>query len=187
MKEYSIMDIQPGVLNKINRYKKMLLFVNLPMIVGIPLFVEFGLPEFKKKDINFVYMILHLTDFFLCFNSIVIYSMIQKMVTTIKYLPDEHKFAIRQFKDWLLREKETLYDPKDLIKCKRQTLNPFVGYKSVSNNSTRFATESTGLWHDRQLFDSMIFREVKRRIVRPPRGEKKQDTEKKEPEQNDKQ
>lgn len=46
IKEYSIMDIQPGVLNKVLKYKKLLFFVNLPFVVGIPLFVEFGLPEF---------------------------------------------------------------------------------------------------------------------------------------------
>lgn len=76
MKEYSIMDIQPQALAKINRYKKMLAYVNLPLIVAIPLFVEFGLPEFSKKDISLVYTMLHLTDFFLCFNSIIIYQMI---------------------------------------------------------------------------------------------------------------
>lgn len=97
------------------------------------------------------------------------------MVKSIKYLPEENKIVIKQFSDWLLREKETVYDPKDIIKCKRQTLNPFVGYKSVKNSNTRFSTESTGLWHDRQLFDSMIFREIKRRIVRPPKNDQKKE------------
>lgn len=131
-------------------------------------------------------MMLHLMDFFLCFNSIIIYTMVQKMVTCIKYLPEENKIAIKQFKDWLLREQETLYDPKDLIKCKRQTFNPFIGYRSVQNANTRFATESTTLWHDRQLFDSMIFREIKRKLVRPIKSDVKKEGENKEEKKSDK-
>ncbi len=69
-----------------------------------------------------------------------------------------------------LSEKIMNFDPKELIKCKKQTLNPFVGYRNVNEANQRFGTESTGLWHDRQLLDSMIFREVKRKRV--PRGEK---------------
>jgi len=42
-----------------------------------------------------IYVVLHLTDFFLCFNSLVIYSMISKLVTAISYLPDEHKLLIK--------------------------------------------------------------------------------------------
>jgi len=64
-------------------------------------------------------------------------------------MPDEHKIKIKQYKDWLLREKESILDPKDIIKCKRKTLNPFVGYKNVQNPSHTYATESTSLWHDR--------------------------------------
>ena len=64
------------------------------------------------------------------------------------------------------------FDPKELLKCKKQVFNPFVGYRSVTNSNEKFGTESTGLWHDRQLFDSMIFREIKRaRVVRKSRKE----------------
>lgn len=66
-----------------------------------------------------------------------------------------------------LTERIMTFDPKELIKCKKQTLNPYVGYRSVNDSSLRFGTESTSLWHDRQLLDSMIFREIKRVRVRP--------------------
>jgi hypothetical protein len=105
--------------------------VNIPLIIGIPLFVEFGMPAMEKKDVSIIYVVLHMTDFFLCFNSLIIYTMISKLVTTIKYLPDEHKITIKQCKDWMLKEKTTTYDLKDIIKCKKQVLNPFVGYRSV--------------------------------------------------------
>lgn len=44
---------------------------------------------------------------------------------------------------------ERKFDPKELIKCKRQSMNPIVGYKSVNEGKVRFGTESVSLWHDR--------------------------------------
>ena len=38
-------------------------------------------------------------------------------------------------------------------------MNPLVGYRNVTDNNDRFITESTGIWKDRQLLDSIIFRE----------------------------
>jgi hypothetical protein len=61
------------------------------MIVGIPVFVEWGLPMLEKKNASLIAIVLHLTDFFLCFNSLIIYSMISKLCTAINYLPDDHK------------------------------------------------------------------------------------------------
>lgn len=71
------------------------------------------------------------------------------------------------------------YDPKEIIKCKKQVLNPFVGYRSVNNANEKFGTESTGMWLDRQLFDSMIFREIKRPRVRRAKKEEENTTEEK--------
>ena len=45
-KEYKIMTVQPGHMKKVRFYKKLLFFVNIPLVCGIPLFVHFGLPEF---------------------------------------------------------------------------------------------------------------------------------------------
>lgn len=167
IKEYTIMEAQPAALKKANNYRRILFYVNLPLIVGIPAFVEWGLPAIQKTDVSILYVVLHLTDFFLCFNSLIIYSTINKLVTAIKYLPDEHKIKIKQCTDWFLKEKETTYDPKEVIKCKKQVLNPFIGYRNVTNVGEKYATESTSLWHDRQFFDSIIFREVNRKAVRP--------------------
>ena len=35
-------------------------------------------------------------------------------------------------------------------------MNPFVGYRSVTTSSQRFATESIGVWDDRNFFDSIV-------------------------------
>ena len=48
-----------------------------------------------------------------------------------------------------MKEKIMKYEPKELIKCKKQVLNPFIGYRSINNPNERFGTESTGMWHDR--------------------------------------
>ena len=40
-------------------------------------------------------------------------------------------------------------------------MNPLVGYRNVTDHNDRFITESTGVWHDRQFLDSIIFREDK--------------------------
>lgn len=148
-------------------YRKLLFFVNIPMIFGLPLFVEFGLPMMEKKNASLIAVVLHLTDFFLCFNSLIIYSMISKLTTAISLLPEENKIQLKQMSGRFLTERIMTFDPKELIKCKKQTLNPFIGYRSVNDSQLRFGTESTSLWHDRQLLDSMIFREVKRLRVRP--------------------
>ncbi len=90
-KEYSFMTSQPGVIKKMQFYRKLLFFVNIPMILGLPLFVEFGLPMLDKKNASLIAIVLHLTDFFLCFNSLIIYSMISKLTTAISLLPEENK------------------------------------------------------------------------------------------------
>ena len=148
-KEYSFMTSQPGVIKKMQFYRKLLFFVNIPMILGLPLFVEFGLPMLEKKNASLIAIVLHLTDFFLCFNSLIIYSMISKLTTAISLLPEENKIQLKQMSGRFLTERIMTFDPKELIKCKKQTLNPFVGYRSVNDSSLRFGTESTSLWHDR--------------------------------------
>jgi hypothetical protein len=45
VKEYTIMEVQPGAMKKAETYKKILFYINIPLIIGIPAFVEFGLPE----------------------------------------------------------------------------------------------------------------------------------------------
>ncbi|CDW87124.1 UNKNOWN [Stylonychia lemnae] len=166
--EYKIFEIQPEALKKIQFYKNILFFVNIPMILGIPALTELGFLD-HKPNAKTIFAILHLTDFFLCFNSIIIYSTLQRLVSAIYYMPQENKILVKQWSAKLLGLKDLTFDPKDLIRIRKQSFNPFIGYKSVHDNNVKLGTESIGLWHDRKLFDSMIFREVKRRVVRPIR------------------
>ena len=70
---YPIMDIQEVVQKKVNFYKKLLFYVNIPLVFAIPLVCELGFFD-HKPNVKTIYAFLHLTDFFLCFNSVIIYS-----------------------------------------------------------------------------------------------------------------
>lgn len=113
------MTAQPGVIKKMHFYKKVLFFFNIPLVIGIPLFTELGLPMLERKNASMISMLLTLTDFFLCFNSLIIYSTISKLCTAISYLPEEHKIQIKQFSGRFLSERILTFDPKELIKCKK--------------------------------------------------------------------
>ena len=71
------------------------------------------------------------------------------MITRICYLPETDKFEITQLKTLGLQEKKFIVDPKDIEKCKRMTLNPMVGYRSVNNKNDRYISEGTSAWYDR--------------------------------------
>ena len=113
-----------------------------------------------------------MADFFFCFNSILIYSTLKRVVTSISYLPKENKLEIKQLNSKLLQETTTEVDPADLINCRRKTANPLVGYRSMINNSDRYATESLCHFHDRKLMDSIVFRT---RVDRPKKSKEEVD------------
>jgi len=152
------MEIQPAVKAKVEKYRKLLFFVNFPLLIGIPLYVELG-PLHEKPNFALISMMLHLCDGFLFFNSFLIYSVMKQIVSYIAYMPEEHKIKVKQFCNWRLTEVEREYACEDLIKAKKSAFNPFIGYKGVKDPNVKLGTESVGLWQDRELFDSLIFRE----------------------------
>ena len=127
------MEIKEAALKKMQNNKRMLFFINMPLIVGIPALIEFGLDPIHKELVDNTYLALTMGDFFLCFNSIMIYQTLKRMVSTIHYLPDEDKLLIKQFSSPMLGPKDIKQDPIDLEKCKNRTLNPFIGYRCVKN------------------------------------------------------
>lgn len=60
----------------------MLFFVNLPIVIGIPIINELGLlgVGVNAKKIG---LLLHMADFFLCFNSVIIYLTVKRLVQSI--------------------------------------------------------------------------------------------------------
>lgn len=169
------MDIKPEYLKKVQTYRNLLFFVNLPLLAGIPLALECGLLDtVLPEKVDKTYMFLMFSDFFFTFNSILIYTTLKTITKCIKYDPVGNKLEITQFSSPFLGEKTKTVDPKELINCKRKTFNPLVGYRSLINNNEKYATESLGVWHDRRLMESLIYREN-----RPRRSTKsKEDVEK---------
>ena len=88
-------------------------------------------------------------DYVIVFNSWLMYNTIKRVVTSIDYLPESQKLQIKQYNSMFLGETTTIVDPNDLVKCKGQTMNRLVGYRSLVKSNDRYATESVGNWHDR--------------------------------------
>lgn len=145
------MEARPETLKKVNSYRNLLFFINLPLIAIIPFALESGLvfDVVHSEKADSLYMVLQSAEFFIFFNSIFIYQTIKRMITRICYLPETDKLEITQLKTLGLKEKKFVIDPKDIVKCKRLTLNPMVGYRSVINSNDRYLSEGTSTWYDR--------------------------------------
>ena len=94
-------------------------------------------------------------DFFFVLDSLLIYSLIGKIVTSITYKPEQKKLEITHLGTTLLKTKTEMIDPENLIKHRRKSINPLIGYKQLEPNML-YATESMAIWHDRRFMDSII-------------------------------
>ena len=89
------MEIKPEALAKVNRYKNLLFFVNVPLIFGIPIALEGGfLDQVHSEKVDTTYMLLFVADSFLTLNSLIIYSTLKRVVSGIYYMPEENKIKI---------------------------------------------------------------------------------------------
>ena len=119
---------------KANLYKKMLYFVNFPLMAFIPFALESGMvlsPEHAIKA-DKIYMLLWSGDFLLLGNTMVIYTILRRLVTSVSYRKDDDVVELKT-NSAMLRETTVEMKPADLIKCKRQGINPFIGYRSVEH------------------------------------------------------
>ena len=78
------------------RKRRILFFFNVPMMIGVPCWIEFGnfaetVAEKADKAINMLIM----CDLFLVFNSFILYAVLQKICTKISYLPEEDKIRVK--------------------------------------------------------------------------------------------
>lgn len=96
-----------------------------------------------------------MADFFFVLDSLLIYSLIGKIVTSISYKSAENKLEITHLGTTLLKPKTELVNPENILKHRRKSINPLIGYKQIEPNMM-YATESMGLWHDRRFMDSVI-------------------------------
>ena len=73
--KYLIMEARPETLKKVNKYRNLLFFINLPLIVIIPFALESGLifDTVHSEKADSLYMVLQSAEFFIFFNSVFIY------------------------------------------------------------------------------------------------------------------
>ena len=164
---------------KVEAYKKIVLFVNIPILVSIPLATNFNLVPFAipAAKTQLVYMLLHGMDVFLFMNSILLWSVISKIVKEIAYCPESKKLTISQYSGWFLKERSVEINPDEIKKHKRKSLNPIVGYQSLAkcDYDLSLGTEGgVGDWDNQLLFDSMIAPPVAKKTLFKKR-EKNQD------------
>lgn len=137
LKEYKLFNINPQVESKINKTKNILFFVNLPIIVGLPILLETGMLAMSAEKLEKLYGLLCLGDFFLTFNSILFYSFVKSMAKSITYDVEENKIKVRHYGTNFLKETESSYNPDELVKHRRKSINLFVGYKSIKTGDTK--------------------------------------------------
>ena len=144
-------------MKKVSFYRKMLLFVNCPLLVGLPLLLHSSVfASLSSAKLHQMNILLSMADCVLFIDSLLIYTIIGKIVTSINYKPESDKVEVTHLGTTFLSPKTETLNPKDLAKHKYKTVNPFIGYKRL-DTKTMFATESSiGHWNDRKFFDSII-------------------------------
>mmetsp|Transcript_28020 Transcript_28020/g.27050 ORF Transcript_28020/g.27050 Transcript_28020/m.27050 type:complete len:81 (+) Transcript_28020:83-325(+) len=80
------MKIQPVMLKKALFYKKMLYFVNIPIMIGLPLLFLSGIP-IPATNPQMVMLLCELADMLLFFNSYIIFKVLSQLVVQIDYKP----------------------------------------------------------------------------------------------------
>jgi hypothetical protein len=115
---------------KVSRYRKLLFFVNVPLMIGIPAFLESGVfLSYYEHKLQQITTLLTVADFFFVIDSLLIYSLIGKIVTSVAYKPEDNKLEITHLGTTFLKPKTELVDPQNLIKHRRKSINPLIGYK----------------------------------------------------------
>mmetsp|Transcript_6967 Transcript_6967/g.6145 ORF Transcript_6967/g.6145 Transcript_6967/m.6145 type:complete len:122 (-) Transcript_6967:19-384(-) len=81
----------------------------------------------------------------------------QGVVVSVNYLVKEDKFEFEHLPwfGWASKTEKVLVDPGHLTKVKKAAMNPFAGYRN-SKTGRNYATKGTVIWHNRQIFDSII-------------------------------
>lgn len=112
IKKYSLYEIQQSHLKKALNYRKLLLYVNVPIMVGIPVFFNFApMAAAATQKADLLFMVAHLSDCFFFLNSILIYSFLKRVVTSIDYNTETGKLEFKQLSSALMTERFSEVDP----------------------------------------------------------------------------
>lgn len=141
--KYEICTITPNALKKFNFYKRILVFLNLPLVMVLPIFSEFFL-DFTHPKANAMYALLYTADTFLFINAYMIYKMLKQAIISINYLVNEDKFEIKHFSSLSKNPLSAIsggegknvgiVDPAHIAKAPKAMLNPFIGYRNTETD-----------------------------------------------------
>jgi len=94
-KNHTIYTVSDSKLREWTRKKLLLYGVNLPAMIAIPAFIEFGDLEAIYDDrAETVMMVLSGIDLFFFAKSYMLYTFLQKLVTHISYNPETNKLTV---------------------------------------------------------------------------------------------
>jgi hypothetical protein len=83
---HKIMEMDPSAHKKSYLYKKILLFINFPMMMAIPTAINMNiLASLPAQKATMIFYLLHTIDAVLLFNSAIFYMTISKLVSSIYY------------------------------------------------------------------------------------------------------
>ena len=112
------MRINNGANRQVRFYRRLIMLFNVPMMVLIPSYAEFLLPEHLRVSMSAVYLLLYLGDTFLFFNSLMVYSLLRSVVLAIDYLPQEDKLVVEKLGK-RLQVCEEKHSPGDIEKLRK--------------------------------------------------------------------
>ena len=86
---HKILEMKPAIVNKVRNYKFLLFGVNLPLCVGIPVCMEYGIlfDKAHAATADKLYLMFTMADFMLFFNSMLIYNTLKTLVSSVEYVP----------------------------------------------------------------------------------------------------
>lgn len=163
--KHTLFDIPGSMERAWSRKRATLFFVNLPMMIGIPAFMEFVDIQAKYGErADLVMGIFTAIDVIFCVKTYLLYHFLQKLVSEIEYDSVEDKVTITQpHGSTFLGKVKLEYKPKELEKKLmtpgKTSFNRSLRYRSIKKgeNMREFGTEIPGAeWHDRKFLDTII-------------------------------
>ena len=109
---FTVMEAHPTVLSKLSKFRRVLLFLNVPVMVVIPAELHFGWLASKFGDnYDTVCTLLSATDSVLFLESVLLYTVLSKFVSKIE-VTESREVAVTHFNTTFLSEKTTLFKPE---------------------------------------------------------------------------
>lgn len=115
IEKFRILTINESNENRIYKMKKFIMFLNLPMCVLIPAYVELILSENHPKY-NVLYIMLYMSDTLFFMNLLSMYTIIRSTAFAINYLPNSNTITIDTFTKFLKKQTIEL-KPTQLARC----------------------------------------------------------------------